>query len=103
MNQKRVEKLRSLMKKQSVDAVIIVPSANLFYLTGVSMHVSERVTLAVITQDGAHLIVPALEVPRVESRAAIPLTLHPWSDAQWVQAGWDSLKKSPARRKGSSR
>lgn len=94
MKNQRLDTLRGLMQKQGVDAVALVPSANMLYLTGVSMHLSERVTLALITQDAVHLIVPALEVPRVESRAVIPITLHPWSDAQWVKAGWDSLKQA---------
>lgn len=92
----RIDKLHAEMAKQGIDAVVVVPSANLFYLTGVQMHLSERVTLAIFTQNEAHLVVPALEVPRVESRAKISLTLHPWSDADWVQAGWDSLKRALA-------
>ncbi len=94
MSNERLARLRALMAQRDTDAVAIVPSANLFYLTGVHMHLSERVTLALITRDEAHLIVPALEVPRVESRTKIPLTLHSWSDAEWVQAGWDSLKRA---------
>jgi Xaa-Pro dipeptidase len=83
------------MTRQGIDAVVVVPSANLFYLTGVQMHLSERITLAVFTRSGeAHLIVPALEVPRVESRARVPLTLHPWTDAEWSPAGWTSLKRA---------
>jgi Xaa-Pro dipeptidase len=93
MSQKRIERLRELMRERGIDAVAVVPSANLFYLTGVQMHLSERVTMAILTQEDAHLIVPALEVPRVESRAKIPLSLHAWSDAEWVQAGWNSLKR----------
>jgi Xaa-Pro dipeptidase len=93
MTDSRISRLRAQMAANGVDAVVVVPSANLYYLTGVRMHLSERVTLAVFTQDGAHLIVPALEVPRVESRAKVALTLHAWSDGEWVQAGWDALKK----------
>lgn len=92
MNQQRLERLRNLMQERGIDAVALVPSANLFYLTGLQMHLSERVTLAIFTRDEAHLIVPALEVPRVESRTKIPLTLHSWTDAAWVGAGWESLK-----------
>lgn len=94
MSETRLERLRNLMAQRGIDAVALVPSANLFYLTGVQMHLSERVTLAIITPDAAHLIVPVLEVPRVESRTKIPLTLHAWSDAAWVGAGWDSLKRA---------
>lgn len=94
MNEQRLERLRTLMRARGIDAVALVPSANLFYLTGVHMHLSERVTLAIFTPDEAHLIVPALEVPRVESRTKIPLTMHAWTDAAWVGAGWDSLKRA---------
>lgn len=93
MSEQRLGRLRALMAQRGIDAVAIAPSANLFYLTGVQMHLSERVTLAVITPDAAHLLVPALEVPRVESRTRVPFTLHAWSDAEWVQQGWASLKK----------
>lgn len=91
-----MDRLRAEMAQRGVDAVAVVPSANLFYLTGVEMHLSERVTLLLVTHNEAHLIVPALEVPRVQARARIPLQLHAWSDAEWVQAGWASLKKNVA-------
>lgn len=90
----RMERLRDLMMQRGVDAVVVVPSANLFYLTGLHMHLSERVTLGIFTRDEAHLIVPALEVPRVESRTKIPMTIHSWTDAEWDRAGWNSLKRS---------
>lgn len=91
MSEHRLARLREEMLKRGVDAVAVVPSANLFYLTGVQMHLSERVTLLLVTHDDAHLIVPTLEAPRVEARARVPLKLHAWSDAEWVKAGWASL------------
>jgi Xaa-Pro aminopeptidase len=94
VNEQRWRRLRELMTQRGIDAVAVAPSANFFYLTGVQMHLSERVTLLLITRQDAHLIVPALEVPRVESRARVPLTLHAWSDAEWVKAGWTSLQSS---------
>lgn len=94
MSEQRLARLRALMAQRGIDAVVLVPSANLFYLTGLKMHLSERVTLAILTGDAAHLILPALEAPQVRVRAQIPLALHPWTDAQWVGAGWTSLKDS---------
>lgn len=94
MSEQRIARLRAEMAQRGIDAIAVVPSANLFYLTGVQMHLSERVTLLLITREDAHLIVPGLEVPRVESRARVALKLHAWSDAEWVKAGWASLKKS---------
>lgn len=85
------------MRARGLDAVALVPSANLFYLTGIQMQLSERVTLAFVTPEGpVHLIVPALEVPRVEARARVPLELHPWTDAEWDAAGWKALRASGA-------
>lgn len=96
LNETRLASLRELMAQRGIDAVVVVPSANLFYLTGVQMHLSERVTLLLVTRSDAHLLVPALEVPRVQARARVPLKLHAWSDAEWVQAGWLGLKKNIA-------
>lgn len=93
--QKQIEALTRLMKANEIAAVALVPSANLFYLTGLQMHLSERVTLALITPKGKiHLIVPALEVPRVQSRVQVPVELHSWTDTEWVKAGWASLKQA---------
>ncbi len=44
MNGERIKRLRDLMRQREIDAVVVVPSANLFYLTGLQMHLSERVT-----------------------------------------------------------
>jgi Xaa-Pro dipeptidase len=81
------------MAAQDVDAVALVPGANLYYLTGVEMQASERVTLLLVLADGAaHLLAPALEMPRIESRARVPLELYAWSDAQGVAPAWASLR-----------
>lgn len=91
----RIARLSKLMKQNAIDAIALVPSANLYYLTGLQMHLSERGTLALFTQAGElHLIVPALEVPRVEARLTVPAKLYPWTDAEWVKAGWASLKQA---------
>ncbi len=94
MSEKRMERLRELMSRRGVDAVAIIPGANLFYLTGLQMHTSERVTLALVTQDGGgYMILPALEAPRVESRLRVPMKLYPWSDAEGALVAWDSLRR----------
>lgn len=90
----RIARLQALMAGQGIDAIALVPSANLFYLTGLQMQLSERVTLALILRDGEiHLIAPALEVPRIEARARVPTTLHAWKDTEGVKAGWASLAR----------
>ena len=49
-----------------VDAALLAPSETLYYFTGLSMHVSERPTLIVLTRDDDPAVVlPKLEVDRV--------------------------------------
>ncbi len=82
------------MADRGIDAIALIPGANLFYLTGVQMHTSERVTLALFTPDGpGYTILPVLEAPRVQSRARVPLKLYPWADAEGSLVAWDQLKR----------
>ncbi len=92
--EQRFEKLQQVMQRHDIDAVALVPGANLFYLTGLQMHTSERVTLALLTRAGqGHLILPGLEVPRAETRLRLPLQLYAWNDAEGSAAAWLNLKR----------
>ena len=46
----RIEKARSLMRKNKIDAVYVEAGTSLFYFTGVRWHQSERMFAAVIPQ-----------------------------------------------------
>jgi Xaa-Pro aminopeptidase len=90
----RIERLEELMAQRGIDAVALVPGANLFYLTGLQMHLSERVTLALFTQTReGFLLLPTLEAPRAESRLHVPMKPYTWSDAEGSRAGWDRLRR----------
>ncbi|HEX2909082.1 MAG TPA: Xaa-Pro peptidase family protein [Phototrophicaceae bacterium] len=74
----RQEKLRQIA---GVDAVLIVPGANLHYFTGLDYHVSERPIIAVFTADGSFsVIVPELEVARLNARPELEARPFAWSD-----------------------
>lgn len=67
MLETRVNKLLSLMKDHQLEAVIFVPSENMYYFTGIPLHASERLTLALVTSAGdMHFLVPAVELNKVE-------------------------------------
>ncbi len=92
MFEQRIARLRELMKVRGIDAVVLVPGANLFYLTGLQMHLSERITQAIIPQaDTAFLFLPALEEPRANARLRVPLQSVTWSDAEGTTAAWAKL------------
>ena len=79
----RIARLQAAIRPNSVAAVAVVPSANLRYLAGLDMHMNERVTVAFFPSRGKPAIVlPALEAPRAEAQARVPLSFYPWGDAE---------------------
>ena len=73
------------MKAQGVDALVLTPGADLFYLTGFEHgHAYERLLALVLKQDqSAQWIVPAMNVPQVEDRALPGETVRGWTDTEW--------------------
>jgi len=62
--------------------VALVPGANLFYLTGLSFHLSERPVVALFPVDGPPAIVlPGLEAPKLKG-AACELKAYPYTDEE---------------------
>ncbi|MGH8899142.1 MAG: M24 family metallopeptidase [Egibacteraceae bacterium] len=69
-----LERATGQMAAAGVDALLIGPSADLYYLVGYHALPLERLTLLVVRADGAHaLVVPRLERPRVEQSSAAGL------------------------------
>ncbi len=78
----RVERLQVEASSQGLDVVALVPGANLFYLTGLSFHLSERPVLGFFPVDGPPaILLPALEAPKLE-RAAIEITPYTYTDEE---------------------
>jgi Xaa-Pro dipeptidase len=64
-------------------ALALVPGANLRYLSGLQIHMNERLTVAFFLADGqSAMVLPALEAPRAEAQARVPLRFYPWDDAE---------------------
>jgi len=78
--------LRRLARAQSegrVDLLAIVPGANLRYLTGLVMHPSERITLALFPiEEQPLLVLPELEAPRAEASLQVPASLYRYTDQE---------------------
>jgi Xaa-Pro dipeptidase len=79
----RRDKLVEALQQAGMAAAAVVPGANLRYLAGLDMHMSERVSVAFVTATGeAAMVLPQLEAPRAEAQAAIPLRFYPWTDEE---------------------
>jgi Xaa-Pro dipeptidase len=69
------------MRAHDLEALALVPGPNLYYVTGLSFHLSERPILAILKTDGARAIVlPVLEAAKVTP--ADGLEVFPYTDEQ---------------------
>jgi Xaa-Pro aminopeptidase len=79
MNPVRIEKLGKEIQSQGWDCLALVPGANLFYITGLPLRLSDRPTVAFFRPGGP----PALVLPHLEAgnAAGMPdVQLFLWSD-----------------------
>ncbi len=76
----RLSRAQAAMRGAGIDVLLVGPSADLRYLTGIDAHLSERLNLLVVPAEGeVGFVVPRLEAPNVASHASI-LTLHVWDE-----------------------
>lgn len=67
MFEKRRKKLIQLLKENNIGAAVIVPGSNMYYFTGLKLKQSERLTLAVITQEAKMFFIsPQVELSKVK-------------------------------------
>ena len=79
----RHEKLLDAMHTAGLDGLALVPGANLLYMLGLTIHTSERLAVAFFGSNGdVRVVLPALERPRAEAEARLPVSFYPWSDAE---------------------
>lgn len=80
MNRSRIESLQSLARAEEIDCILLVPGVNLYYLTGLQMSLSERITIFGIPIDGEPFAVaPLLEAERVSLSTGIK-SIYPYTD-----------------------
>jgi Xaa-Pro dipeptidase len=82
MHTHRLTKLMEQASSRGFDAVALVPGPNLFYLTGLSFHLSERpvVVMFPVNKTPA-IVVPAFEASKVES-TSIGMDVFPYTDEE---------------------
>jgi Xaa-Pro dipeptidase len=79
----RLNRLEHLLKEAQVDLLAIVPGANLRYLTGLEMHPSERISMALLpTMEQPLLLVPELEAARAQASIQVQPTLYTYTDQE---------------------
>lgn len=81
-------RIRKLVGITGVDAVALVPGANLDYFTGLKFHLSERPTVAVFDETGITFIIPELEVPVLAQRPDLEARIFAWNDADGFEGAF---------------
>ncbi len=80
MDRQRLDRVRQLMADRGVDALLIGPGADMYYLIGRRGRVSERLVALLLGRGGGETVyVPALEAPGFEGSG---VQLVEWTDEQ---------------------
>jgi len=96
MHTKRLSRMIEQAIAHGLDALALVPGPNLFYLTGLSFHLSERPVIALFPVNVPPAIVlPALEAAKVE-QATIWLDVFPYRDEEGYTTAFQSACASLA-------
>jgi Xaa-Pro dipeptidase len=83
MSTKRLLKIQEALKASDLDWVALLPGTNLFYLTGVSFHSTERTLIGLFPAEGiAQMVIPTLECPKIRDDAPFEITFHTWDDGE---------------------
>ena len=78
------------MKKEGFDCLAIVPGPNLFYITSVKFHLSERPVVLFIEEDNLTFILPELEIQKLSGLDVNSLT---YSDVSGPRSAFDIFLK----------
>ena len=82
MIKERQERLRKLMKESGSDCLILVPGVDMFYSVGLQAHASERLTAAIIPQEGDPIFIcPSFEKSRL-AKAIQSGSIRTWEEDQ---------------------
>lgn len=78
-----------------IDALAIVPGANMEYFTGLHFHLSERPTMAIFNSDGElSFIIPELEVPKLAQRPDLEARVFAWNDTEGYESAFKAAVKA---------
>ncbi|MBI5930012.1 MAG: aminopeptidase P family protein [Chloroflexi bacterium] len=82
MQHERFNRLQKIVADAGLDAIVLVPGANLRYLTGVTFHLSERPLLLIVPKQGdSGVIIPLLEEQKLKEHG-FSGEFFTWDDTQ---------------------
>jgi len=90
----RLAKLQAIIQQAGLDAAAFVPGPNIFYLTGVSFHLSERSTILIVPAAGdPAMIIPSLEMPKIVDAEPFPMRFFSYTDSEGAPPAFERACK----------
>lgn len=79
--QQRIEKAKTLMRENNIDAIYLDAGTNLYYFTGTRWYPSERLVGALLTQDGKlEYLSPNFEIDTLRQYMAVEGEIFGWHE-----------------------
>lgn len=79
----RLERLQTELQSRQLDCLVLIPGANLRYMTGLDFHLMERATIGFFPAKGSPvLVLPTLECPRFEAAHPFDAAVFGYSDTE---------------------
>lgn len=78
----RLCRVRAAMREKGIDLLLLTPSTDLFYLTGIRGHLFERLACCILSQDALHFVSPAFEIGNLKPETRGLLECHGWTDGE---------------------
>ena len=79
---RRLDAMRSRLAKIPADALYATPSSNLYYLTGIDFHRSERLTALLLFKDAEPVVIcPEFEAERMRTMSAVARVVT-WAETE---------------------
>lgn len=91
MIKQRTLKLKELMKSQEMDYMVLIPGANLYYFSGLKMHLSERPSMLFLNADSEDaILLPKIAFPTASPVLKDEYAYYLYSDDE----GYDNALKT---------
>lgn len=78
----RISRLRAEMQAAQIDFLLLTPSTDLFYLTGMRGKMMERLVCVLISQEDIHFISPQFELGNLKPETRSLFSCHGWTDGE---------------------
>ncbi|QEK16994.1 putative dipeptidase PepE [[Clostridium] hylemonae DSM 15053] len=79
---KRIEDARTVMRQKQLDCLILSPSADLYYMTGLSPIAVERPVFLIVLREEAYVILPAFEADDLREEVKEQISCIFWQETE---------------------